>query len=121
MKVTADRFREQLAIHIRARMTAESLSLQDVTSALGVGSRNWVFRAAVGDGDDERYEVGVPAPLLACLNWLELTPTDFSNGVAASQPGHVIHAILALDGIPPQQKRQLVDVVSAFLQGAVRI
>ena len=117
MSLTPDRFRAQLALHLSARMRADSLSLKQVHAALGAGSRNWVFRATVGEGDDERYKIGIPVPLLACLNWLELQPTDFANCDAVSQPGHVVHAILALDGIPPRQKAQLVDVVQAFLNG----
>ncbi len=115
--ISANDFRETLALHLVARMRSEKLSLNDVASELGVGSRNWVFRATVGD--DFRYEVGVPTTLLALLDWLALEPRDFQSGTTVSTPGHVTQAILSLSGVSLQQQQQLVEVVNAFLRSAV--
>lgn len=120
--MTESHFRDRLAVHLRSKMAAEGLSLAGVAAQVGTCSRNWVFRAAApGEHDDERYEIGVPKTLIAALDWLHLEPRDFAEGMRHVQPGHVADAILGLDDYTLQQRRQLVNVVNAFLRDALRM
>jgi hypothetical protein len=115
--VSEDRFRTLLERHIRARMAADGLSYQNVSEECGLQGRNYVWRAATPEADVE-YRIKGPENLGKLLDWLELEPRDFAQADTAAKPGHITDAIIRLAGVTVQQRRQLVDVVNAFLQAA---
>ena len=103
------------------------MSYEDVSKACGLSGKNWVFRAGVGSQAKTRsnggsgYKVSVPENLHRLLNFLDLEPRDFVGEQRATRWGDLADMILRLDGIPVQQRRQLLDVVNAYLQAAPKI
>lgn len=111
-------FIETLSRHIEAKMEAEGKSYRDIANDIHQGGINYVFRARHGV-ENPRYKLGIPEPLIALLDYLQLEPTDFAKR-EKTRPGDIENAILAYDGLPVESRRVMVDIFRAFVKAVGR-